>query len=186
MKTRIIIISITILSFFTAALAFAESAPQSVIDYANSTLTSLGTDKTIVDAVKSENAKGKTLDQIKTADTAWIGTPGVTDDMKKLIDSDCGKRLIAFRNEHDFVTEVFVMDNQGANVAMSEKTSDYWQGDEDKFIKCFNGGNGTVFVSDVAFDENTQVYQVQVSVPVKDGNTTIGAICIGIDLDSFK
>lgn len=41
--------------------------------------------------------------------------------------------------------EIFVMDNQGANVAMSDKTSDYWQGDEDKFVRSFAGGEGKVF-----------------------------------------
>lgn len=186
MSTRSLIMSVIILTVAAAVPVSAEPAPQSVIDYANASLTSLGTDKTIVDAVKAENAKGKSLDQIKAADAVWIEASGVTGDMRKLIDSDCGKRLISFRDEHEFITEVFVMDNQGANVAMSEKTSDYWQGDEDKFIKCFNAGNGTVFVSDVNFDENTQVYQVQVSVPVTDGSATIGAICIGIDLDLFE
>ena len=62
------------------------------------------------------------------------------------------------------------MDNQGANVAMTDKTSDYWQGDEAKFKKSYHNGKGTVFVDEVEFDDSSQAYLVQVSVPVKDGD----------------
>ena len=55
---------------------------------------------------------------------------------------------------------------------MTDKTSDYWQGDEAKFKKSFNGGAGAVFVDDVSFDKSSQTYSVQVSVPVKEGDTS--------------
>jgi hypothetical protein len=69
---------------------------------------------------------------------------------------------------------------------MTNKTSDYWQGDEAKFQKSFNGGAGQVHVGDVKFDESAQVYQVQISVPVTDGVKAIGAITIGVDLDAYE
>lgn len=77
------------------------------------------------------------------------------------------------------------MDNQGAHVAMTDKTSDYWQGDEAKFIESYNGGKGAVHIADVEFDNSTQAYLFQVSVPVKDGNKVIGATTIGIDVDKI-
>jgi hypothetical protein len=43
-----------------------------------------------------------------------------------------------------------------------------------------------VFVDDVEFDESTQTYLVQVSVPVKDGDNVIGAITFGIDVEQVK
>jgi hypothetical protein len=75
------------------------------------------------------------------------------------------------------------MDNLGANVAMSDKTSDYWQGDEAKFVKSYNGGKGDIFIDEVKFDDSTQNYLVQVSVPVKEGDKVIGAITFGINVD---
>ena len=83
-------------------------------------------------------------------------------------------------------SEIFVMDNLGANVAMSDKTSDYWQGDEAKFKESFKGGAGAVHIGDVEFDDSSQLYTVQISVPVKDGTKVIGAITFGIDVDSVK
>ena len=65
-------------------------------------------------------------------------------------------------------------------------TSDYWQGDEAKFKRSFNSGQGQIFVDEVEFDESSQVYVVQVSVPVMDGDRAIGAITFGIDVDQIQ
>ena len=175
--------------FFIAAagmVSAAEKAPQKVVDLANSALVNLGTDPVIVAAVKAENAKGKTLAQIKEMDEKWKAHPGIADYMKAMMDSECGKHLQAIQNSAPYYSEIFVMDNQGANVAMTDKTSDYWQGDEAKFQKSFNGGAGSVFVDDVEFDDSAQTYLVQVSVPVKDGGKVIGAITFGINVDKIE
>lgn len=163
-----------------------EKAPQKVIDLANSTLANVGMDPVVVKAVKAENSKQKTLVQIKEMDEKWKAHAGIADYMKAIMDSECGKHLRAIQNSAPYYAEIFVMDNQGANVAMTDKTSDYWQGDETKFKKSFNGGAGSVFVDEVEFDDSAQAYLVQVSVPVKDGGNVIGAITFGIDVDKIQ
>lgn len=163
-----------------------EDAPQSVVQLAGSELAALGSDPVIVAAVKAENAKGKTMEQIKATDEEWQKTAGITPFMKAMMESACGKHLQAMQKSKPFLAEVFIMDNLGANVAMTDKTSDYWQGDEPKFTDSFKDGQGAVHISKVKFDESTQAYLVQVSVPVKDGDKAIGAITIGIDLDKYE
>jgi hypothetical protein len=187
MKKTLILTVMGIFLITTAGLVQAgEKAPQKVVDLANSKLAKLGTDAAIVAAVKAENAKGRNLDQIKDMDKKWKVTPGIADYMQAMMDSETGKHLRSIQSSAPYYAEIFVMDNQGANVAMTDKTSDYWQGDEAKFKKSFNGGNGAVFVDEVEFDDSAQAYLVQVSVPVKDGNNTIGAVTIGIDVDQIQ
>jgi hypothetical protein len=166
-----------------AGTAMAESAPPKVVELANNDLLTIGIDPVIVAAVKAENAKGKTLAQIKAHDEKWMATAGVADYMQAIMASECGQHLRKLQEGSDYLAEIFVMDNQGATVAMTDKTSDYWQGDEAKFQKSFNNGTGSVFVDEVEFDESAQSYLVQVSVPVKDGGTIIGAITFGIDVE---
>jgi hypothetical protein len=170
-----------LMCFFATALA-GEKAPQKVVDLAPA-LAKYGTDPIIVGAVKAENAKGKTLNQIKEMDKKWMATPGVVDYMKALMENECGKYLRKIQTSAPYYAEIFVMDNLGANVAMSDKTSDYWQGDEAKFVKSYNGGTGDIFIDEVKFDDSTQNYLVQVSVPVKEGGKVIGAITFGINVD---
>ena len=183
---KIAIVIIAFVALLGFGIASAEIAPPKVVDLANSTLAAFGTDPIIVAAVKAENAKGKTLEQIKTQDAKWMADAGVADYMKALMDSECGKYLRKIQTSAPYYAEIFVMDNLGANVAMTDKTSDYWQGDEAKFQKSFAGGAGAVFVDDVKFDDSAQAYMVQVSVPVKEGAAAIGAITFGIDVEKIK
>jgi len=179
-------LSILLTLLVSVSLSFAEAAPQAVKDLANAKLAAIGTDPVLVDAVKAENAKGKTMADIEAMDAKWKADAGVADYMKALMDSPAGKRLAEIRDSEPYMVEIFLMDNQGANVAMSDKTSDYWQGDEAKFKKSFNNGQGAVFVDDVEFDKSAQSYLCQVSVPVKDGDKVIGAITFGLDVEKVK
>ena len=61
-KLTLIIVSLFLVSGTGFALA-GEKAPQKVVGLAHTRLAVLGTDPVIVEAVKAENAKGKTLDQ---------------------------------------------------------------------------------------------------------------------------
>jgi len=179
--------TIGIFLLVTVATAVAgEKAPQKVVDFANTTLVAHGSDLVIVKAVQEENGKKKTLNQIKEYDQKWRQTPGVAPFMKELMESESGRYLRSIQNSAPYYAEIFVMDNKGANVAMTDKTSDYWQGDEAKFTQSFNRGQGGVHISDVEFDDSAQAYLVQVSVPVKDGDQVIGAITFGIDVDQIQ
>jgi cell fate (sporulation/competence/biofilm development) regulator YmcA (YheA/YmcA/DUF963 family) len=185
-KALALAVMVVFLGAFSLLAHAGEKAPQKVVDLANSELAKLGTDAVIVTAVKEENAKGKTLDEIKAMDEKWKATPGIVDYMQALMDSDCGKHLREIQSGADYYAEIFVMDNQGANVCMTDKTSDYWQGDEAKFKESYKDGQGAVFVDEVEFDDSTQAYLVQVSVPVKEGADVIGAVTIGIDVDKVE
>ena len=169
-----------------SGMGFAEEAPQAVKDLASTKLAGYGSDGVIVAAVKNQNVAGKSLSDIQAADKKWQATAGIDDFMKSLMSSECGKHLEGIMNSADYFAEIFVMDNQGANVAMTGKTSDYWQGDEGKFKNSFAGGSGAVFVDQVEFDDSSQAYLVQISVPVMDGGKAIGAITFGIDVDKVQ
>jgi hypothetical protein len=178
------IIVLGLVTFF-AASAFAEKAPESVYRLAP-TLKAWGENPLVVKAVKAQNAKGMSLDQIKQRDEQWRNSTGLDAQMRQMIDGPLGKELSKLEKSKPYFYEIFVMDNQGANVAMTNKTSDYWQGDEAKFTESFKGGAGAEHVSDVEFDESAQAYLVQVSVPVMDAGAAIGAITIGINIDELE
>jgi ABC-type branched-subunit amino acid transport system substrate-binding protein len=169
-----------------ASTSVAEQAPQKVHTMATSVLPKLAAAPAIISAIKAQNAQNLTLDEIKQRDTKWRATPGYDDFMKALQNSACSKHLQTIQKDNPSIAEVFVMDNKGANVAMADKTSDYWQGDEDKFKKAFADAKGALFVDEVEFDDSTQRYLVQVSLPIKEGAQVIGTITFGIDIDALN
>lgn len=174
-----------VLAIFWSSSAWCldDVAPAKIVDLANEQIVKIGEDPVIVQAVRDENAKKKTLEQVKQLDEAWIKVKGISETMKAIMDNACSRHLRQIQKEEKIYSEIFVMDNLGANVCMSNKTTDYWQGDEDKWGKTFNNGKGAVFIDKVKFDESSQAYLVQVSVPVKDGGLVIGTITAGVDID---
>ncbi|MBK7106049.1 MAG: PDC sensor domain-containing protein [Ignavibacteriae bacterium] len=180
------LIEILLLIILFSTHNFSQETPESVINLTKTKLINWASSNKIISSINDQNAKNLSLDKIKDLDKKWTSTSGLDDFMNQILNNDCSQFLKNLRKENSFIVEAFVMDNKGANVAMTNKTSDYWQGDEDKFIKSFNNGNGKIHYGKVTFDESTQTYLIQVSVPVLENNKTIGVVTFGIDYGKFK
>ncbi|CAI9417746.1 hypothetical protein ANOBCDAF_04057 [Pleomorphomonas sp. T1.2MG-36] len=146
----------------------------------------------VVDAVNAQNAKFAGLKQadIDALDQKWRAEVEAAD--KPMIDETLATPLSKFLVEQrekseGVITELFVTDGKGLNVGQSDPTSDYWQGDEAKWQKSFQGGPGAIFVDDVEKDESTQQLQTQVSATIVDPKTgaAIGAVTVGINVDGL-
>ncbi len=150
-------------------------------------------DPELIGALKAQNAEhaGLTQGDIDNMDQTWrseVGSSSTT--MIDGVLSRTASLRLAEKQEasQGLVTEVFVMDNHGLNVAQSTVTSDYWQGDEDKFQQSFGNGAGAIHISEVELDESSQTYQGQVSVSISDpdSNEVIGAATFGINLEMLE
>jgi hypothetical protein len=142
-------------------------------------------DPAIITAVTAQNAQNLSLAEIQTRDAAWVAVtaPAL---ITATTTGACANRLRALIATKPYYGETLVMDNKGALVCASEPTSDYWQGDEDKWLSAFNGGAGSVFIDEAHFDASAQAELVQISVPIKSGNTTVvGVITVGILIDKL-
>jgi hypothetical protein len=144
---------------------------------------SMAADRAVVTAVVEQNARQLTPAWLQQVDREWMATRGVNDIMRRHIDSPCGQALRAASAQQPAVVEAFAMDGQGALVCTMAKTTDYFQGDEPKWQRAFAGGRGAEFVDAPEWDESSQGYTIQVSVPVKDRDRVVGALTVGFDLD---
>lgn len=160
--------------------------------YFAGTLSAWATETTLVEAIRASNlvTAGYDQAQIDALDAAWMAEIGTaeTPTISAILDtptSDFLRAQVAAAGGR--ITEVFVMDARGLNVATSAITSDLWQGDEAKFTETFGLGAGAVHYSDVELDESTGRYQAQISFTVTDPDTAqpIGAITVAIDAESL-
>ena len=182
----VLFVTVCMVLFGVAAPSYAEMAPQKVVDYANAKLAGLGHITLLIEAVQAENAKGKTLEEIQALDEEWKAEKGVAEFMKPFMEGACAESLQTITAADEAIFEIFMMDNQGANVCQTDKTGDYWQGDEAKFKESFADGKGMVFVDEVEYDDGLKANICQVSVPVMDGGQAIGAMTIGVLVDKVK
>ncbi|MFN3845055.1 MAG: PDC sensor domain-containing protein [Paracoccaceae bacterium] len=175
------------------ALAAEPSDPtEKARAYVTSTLKSWAADPIIIAAVIEQNARhaGLTQVDIDALDLAWRAELGkavhpMVDGVVRSAPSDFLRQQL--EQAQGMITEAFVMDEKGLNVAASATTSDFWQGDEAKFTETFPKGPYAVHLGEVEFDESSQAYQIQVSFPLTnpaDGRV-IGAITVALNAEQL-
>lgn len=180
-----------VLASFTPSLVSAGALDESIAAFVETEVRSKLSDPTIINAINAANVANALLTpaDIQGLDDQWKAEVGKDSALiKGIADNAVSAALRDYVQAHGGrVTEVILMDAKGLNVAVSDVTSDYWQGDEDKHQLTFGVGPDAVHVSEVEFDESTQTYQVQVSFTVVDPATGlgIGAATVGLNAESF-
>lgn len=188
MLTRVLLASGLAIATLPATAGSLDTAARSFYE---SQVMVWATDAVILDAVTAQNSRtaGLSNDEILALDQAWRAEVGTaqTPTISPVLDNAASEFLRAqMASAGGAITEVFVMDAQGLNVAASGVTSDYWQGDEAKHQETFGVGANAVHVGEVEFDESAQEYLVQVSVSLTDASgAPVGAITVGVLADAL-
>ena len=165
---------------------------QALVTFVNKALTPVLTSPAAQAAVVRSNALHAAMPEsdLVSLDLAWRAEVGraLTPTITPILESDLAATLRTLTDEHaGVITEIILMDNRGMNVAVSHLTSDFWQGDEDKYLMTYPAGPSGLHISDVDFDESTQTYQLQASFTVADASTgtPIGAVTVGLNAEAF-
>lgn len=121
-------------------------------------------------------------------DKEWVEVPKEekTEFMKSIIDNGLSSKI---RNEFEMKdyyqsefgfpiwSEVFVTNKFGANIAQSDKTTDYNQADEIWWQIAKNNGN---YVGDVNYDESSDAYSLDMSIRIDDSDGNFLGVIKGI------
>jgi len=147
-------------------------------------------DPVLVAAVRAQNAETRALSpaEIEALDQQWRAEIGAgCSPLIEDVTGNAGASALRARQEGSggLFSEIFVMDGVGLNVAASDATSDYWQGDEAKWQQSYGTGPDGLHIGDVEFDESAQAYLSQVSMTVTDPETgeAIGAATFGVNVE---
>ncbi len=132
----------------------------------------------------------RTEDEITELDAQWRKETEAS--KKPLISATLSNPLSAYltriqAHSNGLFTEIFVMDDKGMNVGQSTISSDYWQGDEDKWQKTFGEGKGSIFVDAAEYDDKLKAHVIQLSMSVDDkSGKPIGAATFQINLSELQ
>ncbi len=144
----------------------------------------------VISAVKASNKAhvNLKLSEIFSLDSQWRKEKkqGSGDLIQKMIGNDLSQYLKKVKLESSgLFSEIFVMDNKGLIVGESDVTSDYWQGDEAKFMKTFPVGANGMMIDNIRYDVSARTFQSQVSLTVNDTDNKqpIGVITVGVDVE---
>lgn len=137
----------------------------------------------IIAETRKHNAKNTPLKSILEINKHWSSYPDSHPQKQEMHQSIIGlyfKNIVEFENS--IYSEIFLTDNQGANIAAWPITTDYWQGDEKKWSGAFNSGSGDIYIGQLEYDQSSNMNAIQISVAVMDNEKAIGVLIAGIKL----
>ncbi len=147
----------------------------------------VSTNKVLVRSVEKANASYGAADQkeilatIKEKDRRWVS--GEWELLSLDFDSEALEAIAEVKAMARLpVSEIFVTDRQGALVAASGLTSDYYQADEAWWEKAYNGGAGSFYLSELEYDASSGIYAFSLATPIyNQAREAIGILKLVID-----
>jgi PAS domain S-box-containing protein len=134
------------------------------------------TDELSKEYIESSNAQFEKMPDINSyieqVDKDWVN--GIDLPLiSELTSNKLAKELQSWQNfyqnkyGYSLLGEVFITNRFGVNVAQTNKTTDYYQADEDwwQIAK-----RDSLFVSDVRYDESSSTYSTEIAVRIDDAN----------------
>lgn len=145
------------------------------------------TDQGLVSAVQAQNASNAKLTnlEINKLDIAWIERTN-----KELIDLKMNNATSTFlttkkKAGNGVIVEIFVFDQYGLNVAQTDPTQDYNQGDEAKYWRTFMVGPGAIYIDRPRVDDGKNVSQASLTITDPATGKAIGAMTVAVDVDNL-
>jgi hypothetical protein len=172
--------------------AYSEPAYVSVVrEYVEKRIKPIIAAPIVHKAIEEQNAKfGDVSDMdVRVLDNTYRSEiqTGQWQMVKGLLGKPVSRYLKSMQDDSQgTIVEIFVTDRHGLNVGQSVATTDYWQGDEDKFLKTFARGSDEVFIDRAERDEQTQLLETQASFIIRgDDGQPIGIATVTIAIDAL-
>lgn len=152
-------------------------------------LSALSLNKFIQDTVAIANTDGSSdqayFDRI---DQEWKNAADNDPLITGILKNELADDLVEFQSRFPGFLEIFVTDQYGAIIASTNRTSDYYQADEEWWQVAWNNGSGRVYVSQATFDESANAYAIDIAVPISTHNdsTPIGVLRSTIDINILE
>jgi len=170
-------------------VSFSEEVNQ-ILEQKKELVKNIAQDPQLIRLVREANLKNQALSDsdISRLDERWQQTEGIDDFIKPFITNDTALLLVAFQDENDVFSEIFVTDKKGLIIGETNKTSDYYQSDEEWWVQTFNEGMGREFFGEIEYDESSRSEAIPIYVPVVDPDSkeVIGVIKAVCDITAIK
>ena len=126
--------------------------------------------------------------QILSLDTQWVAAPASGNDLiYKVEHNSAADQLRLAVKEDPLHAEYILTDRYGAAIATSDRSSDYYQADEEWWQAAWNNGQGTVYIGPPQLDASSNTLSVEIVVPVlgSDGGSPIGVIKVVYNIQAL-
>src|SRR5215207_1985781 len=144
--------------------------------------------KFVQDTVESENLDGTSdASALAKLDQQWIVADSNSVLVRQVLNNSLAAELRKLQTRLPQYAELFVTDQYGAVIASTDRTSDYYQADEEWWQTAWNQGQGNAYISQPTFDESEGIYAIEIALPIPAHNRSkvIGVLRATIDLNEL-
>ncbi|HDY65043.1 MAG TPA: HAMP domain-containing histidine kinase [Phycisphaerae bacterium] len=128
---------------------------------------------TVLDGLNRVKAKRPDKELAKL-DREWPNLSMDSSPLRKVLRNPTSDILKVILDENDRLTEILVTDRFGQLIAATQQTTDFYQGDEEWWQKCYNDGRGEIYVPYIDYDRSSKAWAVDLCIPIMDQGSVIG------------
>ncbi|NQU09531.1 SpoIIE family protein phosphatase, partial [bacterium] len=111
------------------------------------------------------DAEGFAL-RMRRLDEHWLTATVADPEVAATVEVPLAEALRSFQRLNPSYREILVTDKRGQLVAATNKTSDYWQGDEEWWQRTHRVRAGRAYLEGIHYDESAQVYSLDLCIPI--------------------
>jgi GAF domain-containing protein/HAMP domain-containing protein len=143
-------------------------------------LTTLSLNEALQDAVKTQNGSyvgnaSSIQAMLDEKDKQWRAADEADNNNDFLVQwnltNAVARELVEYQQIFPANVEVFATDVYGGLVGATNRTSDFYQADEDWWQAAYNNGEGAVYISEPEFDESAGAVAVLIALPLREQDT---------------
>jgi len=136
-------------------------------------------------AALAEAGTEMTPEQRKELDDAWPTMDPNAEPMAKVLTNAVSGRLQSLMGRHPWPREILLTDRFGQLVAATGRTSDFYQADEEWWQRAYRGGQGRLYVPPVGYDKSSDVWSVDLCIPVIRQGQVLGVCKVVRDVSGW-
>ena len=125
------------------------------------------------------------VNNILILDKRWRGASDNSFIIRGVVNNDMADELREFQARFPTHVELFLTNKYGANIAATNRTTDYYQADEDWWKAAYSLGRGRVYIGQPEFDESSQTYSINLAIPISAEGKVVGVLRSTLDVPSL-
>lgn len=116
------------------------------------------------------------LAELAQLDSQWSQADDNDPFIQSRLENAAADILLQFQERFPIHRELFVTDQYGGLVAASNRTTDYYQGDELWWQAAYNGGQGETYIGEPTLDESSDTFGIIIAVPIYGADGELAGI----------
>lgn len=129
----------------------------------------------LVEQSQSKNAN-LSMAEIQQLDKKWQSEGENDSFVNGFMTNSIAASLFRFQEDNPGFVELFVTDAKGLNIGQTNKTSDYYQADEDWWTGAYNNGSGRAYFGKIEYDESAKSESISLYVPIYGNQKVVSGI----------